>query len=166
MPTYSRVKPEPTRLNRTAFQVAAFAENRWVIFTQKFILVIVGVIVAVDLFLALNDVKGDTISEVIKGWAYRRFFVLSWAWGVLAGHLFLTRNAAVIATPWNIWLLLGLSVLLVAVGIGYKGMVGVPIQAALLVLGVAAGYLLWPQAPIGAGASFTPSPEGLQNLHP
>ena len=45
----------------------------------------------VDLYLAFNNIKEDTISEVLQNWAYGRFSVITWAWGVLAGHLFLTR---------------------------------------------------------------------------
>ena len=139
---------QPTRMRRAAVQVAVLAENKWVIFTQKFILVVVGLIVAVDLFLALNDVKGDTISEVLKGWAYRRFFVLTWAWGVLAGHLFLTKATPVFSPPGNIWVLLGITAVVLGAGLSYKAVVGVPIQLALLLAGMGAGYLLWPQSPV------------------
>lgn len=142
-------RPPQKRTKRAAVQLAAFSEKKWVAVTQKFILVMVGVIIVFDLFLALNDERGDTISEVMKEWAYRRFFVVTWAWGVLAGHLFLTHPAPVIAPPWNIWLLLGLTVVLLGVGFGYRGIVGVQVQLVLLVAGVIAGRLLWPQAPVG-----------------
>ena len=148
MATYRTQKEKPSRLNAAAFKVAGFAESRWVIFTQKFILVVVGVIVVVDLFLAMNDVRGDTISEVLKAWAYQRFFVLAWAWGVLAGHLFVTRESALLSAPWNIWLLLGLTAALLAVGLGYKPLVPVPAQVVLLLAGAAAGHYLWPQVPV------------------
>ncbi len=72
MATYRGQKQQPTRLNLAALQVASFAERRSVMLTQQFILGAVAFIVAFDLFLALNDIQGDTISEVIKGWAYRR----------------------------------------------------------------------------------------------
>ena len=79
---------QPTRMKRAAMQMAALSSNRWVMFTQKFILVLIAVIIVVDLFLAFNDTEGDTISNVIRDWAYRRFFVLYRGWGVVAGPPF------------------------------------------------------------------------------
>lgn len=136
-------------MKRAALQVAAFSQNKWVMFTQKFILVLIGLIIVVDLFLVFNQTDGDTISNVIRDWAYRRFFVLTWIWGVLAGHLFLTRAASIFAPPVSILVLLGLTLVLFLVGFFiYKDLVGVPVQLTLLVLGVVAGFLLWPQSPV------------------
>ena len=138
---------QTTRMKRAAMQIAVFSNNRWVLFTQKFILVIIGVIIVVDLFLAFNETEGDTISNVLRDWAYRQFFVLTWVWGVLAGHLFLTNANPIFAPSVSILVLLGLTLVLFLAGFFYKTL-GVPVHAALLVVGAVAGYLLWPQSPV------------------
>ena len=139
---------QPTRMKRAAMQMAALSSNRWVMFTQKFILVLIAVIIVVDLFLAFNDTEGDTISNVIRDWAYRRFFVLSWVWGVLAGHLFLTSVGPILSPSAAILVLLGLTLVLFLAGFFYTDLVGAPVHVVLLVVGAVAGYLLWPQSPV------------------
>lgn len=128
--------------------IAAFSSNKWILFTQKFILVIIGIIIFVDLYLAFNEIEGDTISEVIKEWAYRHFFVLSWVWGVLAGHLFLTSDKYLFSQPVSILVLLGLTLALLLFGLLTRGVMSVQLQLVLLILGTVAGYLLWPQRPV------------------
>ncbi len=142
-----------TRMRQVAMQVSAFMANRMVFFTQMFILIIVGVIIVVDLFLAFNETEGDTINDVLKSWAYERFFVLTWGWGVLAGHLFLTRASSILPPSSAILLLVGLTGVLFLIGLfsrvlGLPKVVGVPVQVVLLVVGIVAGYLLWPQKPV------------------
>ncbi len=139
---------QPTRMKRAAILMATFSLNKWVMFTQKFILVLIAIIIAVDLFLVFNDIEGDTISNVIRDWAYRRFFVLTWAWGVLAGHLFLTSAGPIFSPSTAILVLLGLTLVLFLAGYFYTDLVGVPVQLVLLVVGAVAGYLLWPQSPV------------------
>lgn len=79
---------QPTSwIEQTAININA---SKWVVFSEKFILAILALVIVVDLFLAFNNIKEDTISEVLQNWAYSRFFVITWAWGVLAGHLFST----------------------------------------------------------------------------
>lgn len=134
------------QLRQTLIDVTS--DNKWILFTEKFILVILGIIIVVDLFLAWNQVDGDTISEVLQEWAYSRFFVLSWAWGVLAGHLFLARETALFGQPDSVKVLLGLSLGLFVIGQFVRVMVSIPLQLVLLVLGTVAGYLLWPQRPL------------------
>ncbi len=148
METSPDAPSQPTRMERAAVQVAAFTSNRWVMFTQKFILVVVGVIILVDLFLAFNRIEGDTISEVIKEWAYRRFFVLTWTWGVLAGHLFLSRSDPILGAHASVLVLLGMTLALLLAGLFFRDLVGLPMQVGLLLAGTVAGYLLWPQTPV------------------
>ncbi len=122
--------------------------SKWVIFTEKFILTIVVLIIVVDLFLNLNDVKEDTISEVLQNWAYSRFFVITWAWGVVAGHLFVARANPLFSSPSPILVLLGLTLAILVTGLLYKNIVTVPTQVILLILGTIAGHLLWPVSPV------------------
>ncbi|MEM6351037.1 MAG: hypothetical protein AAF766_09755, partial [Cyanobacteria bacterium P01_D01_bin.14] len=136
------MKTAESWLHQSGEKLAVFSSNKWILLTQKFILALIGLIIVVDLYLAFNQIEGNTISEVIKEWAYRRFFVLSWVWGVLAGHLFLTSGSPLLSQPVSILVLLGLTLGLFAAGWLAKGVVGVPLQLGLLVLGTLAGYLL------------------------
>lgn len=122
--------------------------SKWVVFTEKFILAILALVIVVDLFLAFNNIKEDTISEVLQNWAYSRFFVITWAWGVLAGHLFLTRATPIFNSPNPIVVLLGLTTIILLAGLLNKTIVALPMQVVLLILGAVAGYLLWPQSPV------------------
>ncbi|NEQ69912.1 MAG: hypothetical protein F6K21_31345 [Symploca sp. SIO2D2] len=138
-----------------------FAENNWVKFTEIFLFAIIGFIIIVDLVLALNGLEGDTISEVIKGWAYERFFVLSWIWGVLAGHFFLVRNTTITGDlHTSIVILLSLTLIFLMIGLAEplaisfieppisSPLASVWLQLTMLILGTIAGHLLWPQSPI------------------
>ena len=123
-------------------------EAEWVKYTEYFILVMIAIIIVVDLFLAFNDIKEDTISEVLKRWAYSQFFVITWAWGVLAGHLFLPREDPLFPDHSSLIVLLGLTFAILLAGLFNKNTVAIPIQVILLILGTVAGYLLWPQSPV------------------
>ena len=138
---------QSSMLTQVAQQVSRFAKNPTVIFTEKFILSIVLLIIVVDVFLAFfNNVEDDTVSEVLQGWAYNRFAVLSWAWGVLAGHLFLARVTNIFDnSALAISVLLIITLLLFLVGFVSQINSSVIAQLFLLIAGTVAGYLLWPQ---------------------
>jgi hypothetical protein len=55
--------------------------------TWALIIVAATVLITWDVKVALNDVSGDTISELLLEMAYRNP-VLPFAFGVLMGHLF------------------------------------------------------------------------------
>ena len=84
----------------------------------------------------------------MKEWAYRRFFVLSWGWGVLAAHLFLTSESSIFPRQISILVLLGFTLALFLAGFFVKGVTNLPLQLILPILGTVAGYLLWPQQPV------------------
>ncbi|ELS02588.1 hypothetical protein Xen7305DRAFT_00023030 [Xenococcus sp. PCC 7305] len=122
--------------------------SKWVVFTEKFILVVFVIVIVVDFFLAFNDVQEDTISEVIQNWSYSRFFVITWAWGVIGGHFFLARATPLFSSPSPLMILLGLTFLILVAGLSYKAIVPIPAQLILLILGTAAGHFLWPVSPV------------------
>ncbi len=151
MDAFEQDQQPPTMMKRAAMQVAALSQKPLIILVQKFIIGIVGLVVVVDLFLYLNDTPGDTISNVLRDWAYERFFVVTWAWGVLGGHLFLTNPNPPLGSTLSIVLLLALTLALFVAGyFFFKGPIPVAVQAVLLLLGVIAGYVLWPQGPAPA----------------
>lgn len=117
--------------------------------TVYFILVLFAIIIAVDVYFAfIDEFDNNTISNVLRDWAHSRFFVLTWTWGVLAGHLFLPRAGGdgLLGNPWSILTLLALTLALLLVGLFvHKIEFGARWQIALLLVGTAAGHLLWPQ---------------------
>jgi hypothetical protein len=50
-------------------------------------LTIVAAAIGIDVYLALDGLKGNTWSEMIRSMAYVSTFI-PWVWGVLAGHFF------------------------------------------------------------------------------
>lgn len=63
-------------------------------YASLLVLIVGCVVIGIDIFLALNGVKGDTYSEVIRAWARRRLWLVMlvcFAMGTLAGHFFWTE---------------------------------------------------------------------------
>lgn len=98
-------------------------------------------VVIVEIFLYTKKVDGDTISNIIRDWVYGKWFVLSFAWGVLATHFFLTGpRPAQYAVG---WMIIGAIVLLmILAGWFFKPRMTPFTQAGLLIFGVLASFLL------------------------
>lgn len=118
-------------------------KSPWIKFTEYFILGVIALIIVVDIILATNGHPEDTISEVIIKEAHGKFSVLTWLWGVLAGHLFLARSVPLLGRPNSIYLLIALTFLILIAGLFTSE--NLVIQVILLLIGGLAGYLLWPQ---------------------
>ncbi len=106
--------------------------------TSAMLLITVGLILW-DVFLAADKEPGNTISEVIQQ-ASKRWWIIAYGWGVLAGHFFLTSPVESLPV-WTV------PISLTAAGIG--GLVFgatrkliVPRWLALIV-GAVHGWLLW-----------------------
>ena len=113
-------------------------------FIEQILIVIAALLVVFDVFLYLNDTKGDTISNIIKAWVFDKYFFLTFVWGVLAGHFFLGVEHSVLG---NDWLGLGCIVIVVAV-MAYLGIkrgmrMNMRGQLLLLLFGAAFGHLFW-----------------------
>lgn len=126
----------------TVEQISNALRSPWVEYTEYFILSIILIIIVVDLFLAFNNQPGDTISEVLIREAYNKLSVLVWAWGVLAGHLFLGRSEALLGGL-SIPILLALTLVFLLIGLFVRE--NIYYQSILLIFGALAGFLLWPQ---------------------
>jgi hypothetical protein len=119
--------------------------DKWFIAVQVFLVVTIAVFIILEIFLSLNDIKGDTISYIIRAWAYSRNFFIMLAWGIVTGHLFLGAKE-----PWlrdNT-----LSVIVVALFVCIAALVGCKlksvklnktIQLILFIVGVFIGHFMW-----------------------
>lgn len=97
--------------------------------------------VIVDIFLYTNKVNGDTISNIIRDWVYGKWFVLSFVWGVMATHFFLTGPSVKQYAAG--WMVIGLIVLvMILVGWLVRPRITPFTQAALLLFGVLASFVL------------------------
>jgi hypothetical protein len=113
-------------------------KKKWISFTKIFMLSIGVIIVIVDSILALNGIKGDTISEVALFYGIKSGFVPG-GLGYVLGHLFWPRKYKV---PF---------VASIFFAIAYASLAHllqshfhiVPII--WVVIGIVIGSLLWPQ---------------------
>lgn len=102
--------------------------------SQVIVLATVAVLVAYDVLPYRSEVHHDTLSEVVRDWA-AELPAVPFLGGVLCGHFFLR--------PKRRWLPLWASLSGIAVGGGLLVLAGPPGWVSLLI-GIAAGALLWP----------------------
>jgi hypothetical protein len=127
--------------------VKALVDNKLYKRTQKIVFGVSVLLVLSDLILPQLDFEG--VSDLLARWAFDRGFTIAWAWGVLAGHLFIARKKP--AGGLNEWIAIAilagltLSGLLLAFIFDIRG--GFWLNLSLLIAGCLAGYILWPQSP-------------------
>lgn len=73
---------------------------------QKFIkrvqftlIVLFILLIALDIYLALDKTKNNTISDIIQNYADSGLFVLTYFWGALAANIFFTRKSPQLINP-------------------------------------------------------------------
>ena len=112
---------------------------------ELILIVIPLIMMALEAFLSFNDIKGDTISGIINRWAYGKNYFITLMWGIVTGHLFLGSKNPILEDN-------TVSVIVVAVLAIIAAILGWKIkfkrnnyifQAALLIIGLALGHLLW-----------------------
>lgn len=116
------------------------------VITVSSILIIVSLgMLILEIFLSLNDIEGDTISVIIRGWAFSRNFFITLAWGMVTGHLFLGSKSPIIEDN-------ALSVVVVALLASVAALIGCKlktfkintvIQLILFVGGAIIGHFIW-----------------------
>jgi hypothetical protein len=116
------------------------------VFSVEALLIIVPLgMLVLEIFLSLNDIEGDTISGIIKDWAYSRSFFVTLAWGIITGHLFLGSKSPLITD--NVLSVVVVALLVcVAIIIGCKlksVKINRIVQIFLFVSGALIGHLCW-----------------------
>jgi hypothetical protein len=77
---------------------------------------LVAIIVGIDVYLAVDSVKGNTWSEMLRAFSFKSPFA-PWVWGGLGGHFFHQWIPKLpIESPGNIALLVWLSFLIMLIG--------------------------------------------------
>ena len=111
-----------------------------------FTVVTIVLIIVVDIWLALAGGYGATISEVLRDWSYRANFI-PYGMGILMGHWFFNRRdipdrALRTGMMWLAWAtIIVMALANLAMGLYTSHLVGI---AALHVIGVIIGAVLWP----------------------
>ena len=125
--------------------------------TAVIVIAATALLIGYDIFVAIEPTPGDTISAVLLNCAWSHS-VIAWYWGGLSGHLFwpMTLHHKEVAPipfapwmfPWRTYKWVALAILiLVTISLTVLDIAGkLPIHpAALLVAGIPAGHLGWPQ---------------------
>ena len=108
-------------------------------------LIIVGILIGVDVWLAVDKLPGNTWSELLREFSQHTLFV-PWSLGVLMGHWFHPiDDLEAVAGGASIWILIGATVVLVALGLVLRFVAKYTPPAWPWVLGgLVAGTLFWP----------------------
>ena len=103
-----------------------------------------GFFLIFDIYFFLNRTKGNTISNRIKDWVYDKFFVITFLWGVFAGHFFLGSKRKVFENfHYNFIIILEISLILLVFGIYFKIKIKPIGQVLLLLFGLLVGHYFW-----------------------
>ena len=119
--------------------------NIFIVIVEAILIIVILGMMTLEIILSFNDIEGDSISAIIRGWAYSRNFFITLAWGIVTGHLFLGSKSPLIADN-------ALSVVTVALLACVAAIIGCKlkavkisklIQITLFVVGAAIGHFTW-----------------------
>lgn len=112
---------------------------------EKVLIWIVSLLVVFDIYLYLNNTKGDTISNILLGWVKGKYFFISYVWGVLAGHFFLGTKSPPFGMESNLLsLIIVISIAIILLVMGMRKVKLKPVhQISLLVFGTLIGHFFW-----------------------
>ena len=106
-----------------------------------------AVLIGWDIYVAANEVDGDTISEISLATAYSHPS-LGLAWGILAGHLAWPREQPLFwRKPWTAFLAGAMVFVLFGIEFWFSMRI---IPIAPLLPGILLGHWLWPQIPLSS----------------
>src|SRR5262245_44696520 len=108
-------------------------------------LIIAGALIIIDIWLVLDRLPGNTWSELLRELSRDTLFI-PWSLGVLIGHWFHpVDDLQPVAGGASIWLLIGLTVILVVVGLILRFAAKfTPPAWPWALAGMVAGAALWP----------------------
>jgi len=114
---------------------------------EIFLIFLVCALIILDIVWA--SIGSDTISSEIRKYTLCRSIWIPWVWGIMISHLFFTRKIEVLPIREGLAILL---LLFLTIGFGLIGYLSFGftfdnpwLQITLLMMGVVAGYILWPQ---------------------
>ena len=116
---------------------------------EHIIVAVIAFLILFNIYLNYNKIENDTINEILKNWAYSKYFFITFIWGVLGGHFYLGSPRPVFGSNWWIPVVLVIALVILLIFIGNKrdhsSILKRRYQLVLLVSGVLYGHFFWSQ---------------------
>jgi hypothetical protein len=116
---------------------------QWV--SSALILIVTLGLAVYDVWPAVTEVSGDTLSEVMHRWS-EDWPILAYLWGVLGGHFFLGARQPVVGDGQDPLVLLWFTWVLFITNLSvHASDIELPrqVHGIVLLVGIGAGHLLW-----------------------
>jgi len=119
--------------------------NVFVVIVEAILIIVILGMLTLEIILSLNDIEGDAISVIIRGWAYSRNFFITLAWGIITGHLFLGSKSPLIAdNALSVVTVALLACVAVIIGCKLKAVrISKLVQLTLFLVGAIIGHFIW-----------------------
>jgi hypothetical protein len=111
--------------------------SRAILITSIVAAAIIVILVVVDIYFAIDNIKGNTWSEILRFWG-ARIKIIPFAWGFLGGHFFHPAWPS-LQQPMGIAVLVWLGVVVQIASMG----INLPMLS-YLCAGIMAGIFCWP----------------------
>lgn len=116
---------------------------------EHIILGVIGFLIIFNVYLNFNNIEDDTVNIIIKNWAYKQYFFITFIWGVLGGHFFLGTKYPVFGSNWWLPIALVIVLIIVLIILGRRLEIHPKVkrryQFVLLTSGVLYGHFFWSQ---------------------
>lgn len=116
---------------------------------EHIVLGIMGFLILFNIYLNFNKIENDTVNVILKEWAYKEYFFITFVWGVLGGHFFLGSKTPVFGSNWWLPVVLVILLIFVLIIIGKRVTIEPKVkrryQFVLLILGLLYGHFFWSQ---------------------
>ena len=116
---------------------------------EHIVLGIIGFLILFNIYLNFNKIENDTVNVILKNWAYKEYFFITFVWGVLGGHFFLGSQRPVFGSNWYMPVVLVVLLVLILIYVGKKVKIKPKVkrryQFILLVAGLLYGHFFWSQ---------------------
>ncbi len=120
---------------------------------QYILIALFIILIALDIYLALDKTDNNTISNVILQKTDNGLFVLTYFWGVIAANLFITKKSPKAISPLaGTVIVLALAILIILFNIEPKMLTAlsnfkynISVYSFSMVLGFLVGYAFWRQ---------------------
>ncbi|MDX1270842.1 hypothetical protein [Bizionia paragorgiae] len=120
---------------------------------QYFLIAMFVLLIALDVYLAVDTIDNNTISSIIKNNTDNGLFVLTYFWGAVAANLFFTTRGVKLVSPTvGTIILFSIALIIIVFNLGklvtdfmedhYYGIYRYSIS---MVFGIAVGLLFWRQ---------------------
>ena len=120
---------------------------------QYFLIAMFVLLIALDIYLAVDSIDNNTISSIIKNNMDNGFFVLTYFWGAVAANLFFTTRSLKLVSPTvGTIILVTIALIIVVFNVGKlvtdfleNHYYGISRYSISMALGIAVGLLFWRQ---------------------